>query len=982
MHRPTYDVFLSHNSADKRAVEEIARRLRDKAHLEPFLDKWHLIPGEPWQEELERALDASHACAVFLGPGGLGTWENEEMRAALAIRAGDPSFRVIPTLLPGTNLPERGRLPHFLARLTWVDFRAGLDDEAALHTLVCGIQGIAPGPAEQVGVSTCPFRGLSVFEEEHAAFFFGREALCQQLVEHLRQDRFLAVVGPSGSGKSSVVRAGLVPLLRHGALDGSAAWPIIICKPGQAPLRALAARLLPLLGPVADPLAAQSQLVAAMAQSERGLHTSVQVALGALHDTLQLVLVVDQFEELFALCDDEGARRAFIANLLYAAGLLGGQIRVVITLRADFLGRCAAYADLGARLKGMELVGPLDSDELRRVIISPAEHVGLHYEKDLVATILNDLGDEPGFLPLLQYTLLELWQQRRGGWLTSDAYRAAGGVRGTLASRAETVYSRLNAEQQEAARRILLRLTQPGEGTEDTRRRASWQELYPAGANPQDVERVVDALAAARLLVVRAASPGSSSVAGQVEAGTSSAAPSAERQAQSANSSAAVRRTGSVEVAHEALIRAWPRLRVWVETDREGLRFRQRLAEQAQEWERREGDESELYRGPRLAAAVRLLEESELSDLERRFVLAGAEAQRAQRRALVQRRRLRMATLALTVVLLLIGAGFAVVGIERARRATSPWQPIATLPYNDPVIALAVGRRPTLTYYVATANIGLWQSDNLVDWTITRGGLPTGNPEGGVSLRSVRAIRRLAIDLSDSWHLIAAIADHRLYDISRGGRAWTEYPAPAPAGQEVADLALYGDLALAVTRDGHLYAGGRRSDWRQVDDPAMGSVYVVKVLPDGRTVFAGTSVGLFRAVRGVWQWTPALTAQHEIEQIGVAADGRTLILALVDQHDRGTIVRLLPGGQTEALLEDIPDQVVSITAAPGTLYVLLKDGQVYRLSEGAAPLKLYHEPGAAYQLLAVPTATGDGTRLLLGHVRGLLEYHDSVGGAP
>ena len=172
-----YSVFLSHNSADKAALEVIARRLREETRLEPFLDTWHLVPGEPWQEALERALDASQACAVFLGPQGLGTWDNEAMRAALDIRAGTPDFRVIPVLLPGARLPERGRLPRFLACLTWVDFRAGLDDARAFHELVCGIQGLAPGPKRATDEpALCPFRGLQVFEEEHADLFLGRRA--------------------------------------------------------------------------------------------------------------------------------------------------------------------------------------------------------------------------------------------------------------------------------------------------------------------------------------------------------------------------------------------------------------------------------------------------------------------------------------------------------------------------------------------------------------------------------------------------------------------------------------------------------------------------------------------------------------------------------------------------------------------------------------------------------------------------------------
>src|SRR5262249_13339331 len=241
--RQSFDVFLSHSSADKAAVERVARHLQDEAGLRPFLDKWHLVPGNPWQEELEEALNHSRTCAVFIGPTGLGSWENEELRSALDGRVKTPGFRVVPVLLPGATMPERGTLPRFLARLTWVDFRGpkGVQDAEAFERLVAGIRGQAPG--RERGVATeieCPYQGLEGFDEAQGRFFFGREALTQHLLEALRGKRFLAVVGPSGSGKSSVVRAGLLPQLRAGKLPGSEGWRYLVFKPNTHPLQELA----------------------------------------------------------------------------------------------------------------------------------------------------------------------------------------------------------------------------------------------------------------------------------------------------------------------------------------------------------------------------------------------------------------------------------------------------------------------------------------------------------------------------------------------------------------------------------------------------------------------------------------------------------------------------------------------------------------------------------------------------------------------
>ena len=623
---PRFDVFLSHNSAEKPAVLEIARRLT-AAGLRPYLDAWHLVPGQRWQEALEDALDSSAACAVFFGPAGLGTWENEEMRAALDRRADNDDFRVIPVLLPGATLPQRGRLPRFLARHTWVDFRSGLDDEAAIARLIAGIRGTAP--ADDAAGATldrdlvCPFRGLEVFDEAHAAYFFGREALTQYLVEELRHDRFVGVIGASGSGKSSVVRAGLVPRVRAGALPGSAEWPIVVLRPGARPTEALAARLAPLIGGADDRLAKRDQVQAMLRDGERGLHAFVELALAGSGVDGRVLIVVDQFEELFTLCDDDAERTAFVSALLYASAIAGGQTCVVITMRADFFGRCATIPGLAARLAERDvLVPPMEPEELRRAMLAPAELVGLQFEKGLVDTILTDLSDQPGALPLLQHTLFELFEGRRDRWLTIERYRAIGGVRGAIASRAETVYGQLTAEQQGTARRILMRLTLPGEGTEDTRRRATVAELLPAAGQAADVETVVNRLADARLLIT-----------GREDAGPE-----------------------SVDVAHEALIRGWPRFRSWVEQNPMGRRIQRRLADAADAWNAANADPSYLFSGARLTQLEAWATEypDELNDRERRFLEASRSARASAQHARVVRTR-RLAV-ALAVVALVFGA--------------------------------------------------------------------------------------------------------------------------------------------------------------------------------------------------------------------------------------------------------------------------------------------------------------------------------------
>ncbi len=465
---------------------------------------------------------------------------------------------------------------------------------------------VPPDPAAPaLPPDVCPYRGLQPFDEEHAAFFFGRDDDVERLVEKLEAAPFLAVLGPSGSGKSSLVRAGLLPALRRGALPGSAQWPIYTFVPGAHPLVALAARL----GHLA-PDERMDATLDALCRDERTLSLVVVRALANRPPSTRVVWVVDQGEEVFSLCRDEQERHQFLANLLYASATPDSPCIVVLTLRADFYARCAAYPDLARRLSAHQyLVTPLERDGLRQAIEEPARRVGLRFREGLVETILDDVALQPGALPLLEHALWELWAGRRGRTLTLEAYRASGGVQGAVAARAEAVYGAFTPARQAIAQRVLLRLTQPGEETAETRRRVAMDELVTQPDERAEVSAVVGALVDARLLTT----------------GTDGA-----RGAQ------------WIEVAHEALIRGWERLRRWMEEDGEGLRLHRRLTEAARSWQRLGCDDGALYRGLQLAAALEWQERhgDALNELERAFLAAGAaRRQREEDEETARRRR-------------------------------------------------------------------------------------------------------------------------------------------------------------------------------------------------------------------------------------------------------------------------------------------------------------------------------------------------------
>ena len=846
--RGSFDVFLCYETADLGCAERIASGLK-AAGLQPWFDCWYSPPGADQDDDSLRnaALRASSTCAVLVGPRGLSGWDSGALGLALRRAQRDPEFRLFAVLLPGLSEPfEPTRLPLAVWSAPWVDLRAGLDQPGGLAQLSYAIRGtvaMSNWPAALVD-ARCPYRGLHAFEEGDAELFFGRDADIQRLVERLKTTRFLAVVGPSGSGKSSLVRAGLLPSLRRGAVPGSSDWTQILFTPGSEPLGALAAHLLPSATPGAN-----QRLVERLARDYRGLHETVMASLTGRSGHSRVLLVVDQFEEIFSQCHDDQERRQFVANLLYASAIPDGRTQVVITMRADFYAHCAVLPDLAVRLAADQyLLGSLDASGLRQAIEGPAHRVGLTFEPGLVGTILDDVAGEPGALPLLEHALLELWGRRQGTLLTLEGYRTSGGVRTALAQRAEAVYSSLAVDDQTVARHVLMRLTQLGDSTEDIRRRAVLDELVTREEERDATERVVRALADARL-VTTSGDPGSGEC--------------------------------WVEVAHEALIRSWPRLRQWLDEDRAALRVHWRLSEAAREWQQLDCDDGSLYRGAALAAAVEWQEANgaALNDREREFLRASVAFQGRERRARERQRRVLTLSLAAGFVLALVLGGLAALQwrqVEAQREIADNERRTATarelafqadavrtgsavlLPrsvllaaetlkrfssreaestlrqglalLSRPVVALShPARVQAVAYspdgqYLATAD----EDGSARIWSVARGRLV-------VELRQAEAVRGIA--WSPDGRYIATGGDDRT------GRVWD----PA-TGQEIARL-LHADgvYALAFSPDGQRLGTATTDGGAQVWDWAAGRVVTsvrhaapasARFTPDGGSEFA------------------------------------------------------------------------------------------------------------------------------------------------
>src|SRR5688500_3091492 len=437
----------------------------------------------------------------------------------------------------------------------------------------------------------CPYKGLDVFEEEDAELFFGRERLVHELTGRVKESRTVFITGPSGSGKSSLVRAGLIHALKHGAIKSSDRWLYETMKPGREPLKDLALAFSRVKSPELE-----DYFLAHSTETDI-LNKCAESVLSGRKDQ-RFVLFVDQFEEVFTQINSEEERLAFINILAHAGTVEHGRVIVLFAMRSDFVSNCATYPALNEMLsQEFRQIGAMQPEELVSAIALPARQVGLPIEDELIARIINDMKGEPDALPLMQFALKDLFdsQQEKGGViaLTLADYLKHGGIHKSLERHADNSFAKLSEDEQQLARSIFSGLIEIGRGTQDTRRTALFDELIPAGSNALVVYDVVHKLADARLITT------------------------AEQAGKD-----------TVTISHEKLIDAWPWLKNLVDENRDMIALQNEIASDAKEWDNHQRDASYLYRGARLANIREQIEAKRLilSGTAREFIEIGVAA--------------------------------------------------------------------------------------------------------------------------------------------------------------------------------------------------------------------------------------------------------------------------------------------------------------------------------------------------------------------
>ncbi|MGH3869172.1 MAG: helix-turn-helix domain-containing protein [Pseudonocardiaceae bacterium] len=742
-----------------------------------------------------------------------------------------------------------------------------LETDGVLAALLPLPEGPIPADDEPLGAGVCPYPGLAAFGPAQAQWFFGRHQaisdLVSQLDDRLAGGGLLAVVAPSGAGKSSLLAAGLIPALVRGGLPGSRAWPVVATTPGTHPLATLVARVAERTGveqaaveQAGDPdgfVAFLTEAVAACTGKPRETSSSARV-----------VLIVDQFEEIFTECRTESERQVFVAAL--GAAARSAVALVVLGVRADFYGPCLAYPVLLTALQGPVALGPMSAEQLRAVITRPAQAEGLGLEPGLVELLLRDLGVaedagvdaagyDPGALPLLAHALRTTWQQGKGQTLTVAGYRRTGGIRQALATTAERAYTRLSPAERQIARQVLLRLVNVSDQdvSGDTRRRLSRARLVetlPLPGSAEVLDTVLEAFGRARLLTFDTAS---------------------------------TLDTDSVEITHEALLRSWPRLRQWIDTDRAGNLIRQELDAAAAGWDREGRDTAGLYRGARLATArtwaTSTTQSADLSPVASAFLAASTQQEH-------HAARLRRAVLVVLSVLALVVSGAVGVALHQSVAAQRERD---TALFNQ-ITAQADRLRGTDTSLAAQLDLTAYRmrpmTRDLYTALVTDANAALATPLNSPT----NAI--YTVVFSPDGRILATGGDDqavRLWNVSA-----PTHPVPVGSALTGHTKTVY---AVAFSPDGHTLASGS-ADHRvrlwNVADPAhpapLGppltghtkTVLTVAFSPDGRTLATGSRDQTVR----LWNVAdpthpaplgpPLLGHTDDVRTVVFSPDGRTL----------------------------------------------------------------------------------------------------------
>lgn len=730
---------------------------------------------------------------------------------------------------------------------------------------------VAPSPRR---VRRNPYKGLAPFGEADRADFYGRDDVVENLVDLIRGRGLAAVIGASGSGKSSAVLAGLVPQLRDGALPGSEEWSVVGMVPGTDPFEEFHIALRSVA--VAEP-------TTTAADRSRELRHAFAAALDG--PSSNALLVVDQFEEVFSSRVDETTRRAFLDNLVDLATDRSRRFRVVLTLRADFCDRALAQPGFGELVsEGSLLLAPMRPEQVEEAIRRPAARVGVQVEPGLTAEIVRDLSTAPAYLPLLQYVLSELFERRVEDRLAVHIYRSLGGVHGVLERRAEPTFASLGAGAQSACRQLFLRMVHLGEHGEETRRRLPLSELQGLGRRA-DVDEALEAFAAARLLTY-------------------------DRDPLS--------RTPTVEVAHETVIQRWTRYRLWIDEARADLLAHRRVAAAASTWATAEEDPSYLLTGGPLAAAVELeaghrvvlnAVESRFVEESRRAGEAAREHEEDRRRreaALTERARRRLALgLAAAAVAGLVAVAAALAWVERqraddlaaARERESTAQRLA----SSALATLSIDPELSLLLAIEAAEETLDAGEPVLPEVVDalHRAVISPRPElviGGAG----SADRAQLLEYSPDGSTLLALADDggaMVLDPVTGQELARIPPTATPAF----GVAFHPDGGRVLTVHGD---GVRQWDWRSgTEQLEVGRVDGAEVStaaysPDGSLVAVGYDDGAIRV------WEPATS------QLVAELAGHTALVTSVDFDPAGTQV-LSGSGDGKALVWDLASQEVT-----------------------------------------------------------------------